>query len=108
MGNKNNDNYNDIEFRSDGVINRFDHELYDEAMNKAEKIIRVKRFTARGEKWRILEDNQVIFMIEASKLLKKEKEFLRTADGFNFLITQGKAGIKSINAFKIELKKRML
>ena len=54
---------------------------------------------------KIYEDNKVIFIIEGSKLTSKQKEFLYTIDGVNFLLQQFKVGIKSFNALKIEIKK---
>ena len=59
----------------------------------------------KGEKWKIMSNNTVIFVVESSKVSKKEREFLQTADGFNFLLQQAKAGIKSLNSLKIEIKK---
>lgn len=86
---------------------KFEYDLYHEEDDKVEKIIRVKRFNlpSKGERWKIFEDNKILFIVEGDKLSKKEKEYLRTADGFNFLIKQCKGGIKSFNALKIALKK---
>jgi hypothetical protein len=61
----------------------------------------------KGEKWKIFEDNKVMFVVEGTKLTNKEKEFLRTIDGVNFLITQYKQGIKSFNSLKNEIKKKL-
>ena len=40
-----------------------------------------------------------------TKISKKEREYLQTVDGFNFILSQAKVGIKSLNSFKVELKK---
>jgi hypothetical protein len=48
-----------------------------------------------------------MFIIEGSKLSKKEKEFLRSVDGVKFVIQLYKSGINSFNYFKIELKKKL-
>ena len=90
-------------------LSKFEYDLYHEEDDKAEKVIRVKRVSMpnKGEKWKIFEDNKVMFILEGAKLTNKEKDFLRTIDGVNFLITQYKAGIKSFNALKNEIKKKL-
>jgi hypothetical protein len=109
MGFKNNNIPADGDAGADGggVFNRYDYELYDEEQNLVEKVFRVKKSasSSKSEKWRIHCNNEVILTIEGTKLSKKEKIFLRTANGFNFLIAQTKVGIKSFNKLKIELKK---
>lgn len=84
-------------------------ELYHEEDDKTEKVIRVKRISLpnKGERWKIFEDSKVMFTVEGAKLSNKEKDFLRTPDGFNFLIAQYKSGIKSFNSLKNEIKKKM-
>lgn len=90
-------------------LSKFEYDLFHEEDDKVEKVIRVKRFSMpnKGEKWKILEDNKCMFVVEGTKLTNKEKEFFHTADGLNFLIAQYKAGIKSFNALKTELKKKL-
>lgn len=91
------------------VLNKFDDDLFDEDKDVVEKVVRVKRVQLpnKGEKWRVIENNKVMFTLDGTKVSKKEKEYLRTADGFNFLIHQYKEGIKSLNKLKIELKKKL-
>lgn len=90
-------------------LSKFDFDLYHEEDNKAETVIRIKRVSMpnKGEKWKIFENNKVMFVVEGSKLTNKEKDFLRTVDGLNFLITQFKGGIKSFNSLKNEIKKNL-
>jgi len=90
-------------------LSKFEYDLYHEEDDVAEKVIRVKRVSMpnKGEKWKIFEDNKVMFVVEGTKLTNKEKEFLRTIDGVNFLITQYKQGIKSFNSLKKEIKKKL-
>lgn len=90
-------------------LSKFEYDLYHEEDDIAEKVIRVKRITMpnKGEKWKLFEDNKLLFIVEGTKLTNKEKEFLRTIDGVNFLINQCKSGIKSFNALKIEIKKKL-
>lgn len=91
------------------IFSKFEHDFYDETQNVPQKVIRVKRLTLsnKTDKWKIFEDNKVLFTIEGSKLTKKEKEFLYTVDGINFLINQFKTGIKSLNNLKTEIKKQL-
>lgn len=88
------------------VLSKFEYDLYHEEDDVAEKVLRVKRFSMpnKGEKWKFFEDTKVVFILEGTKLTNKEREFLRTVDGVNFLLKQFKAGIKSFNALKIEIK----
>ena len=90
-------------------LSKFEYDLYHEEDDKAEKVIRVKRVSMpnKGEKWKIFEDNKVMFTLEGTKLTNKEKDFLRTVDGVNFLIAQHKQGIKSFNSLKNEIKKKL-
>ena len=90
-------------------LSKFEYDLYHEEDDKAEKVIRVKRVSMpnKGEKWKIFEDNKVMFTVEGTKLTNKEKDFLRSVDGVNFLIAQYKQGIKSFNSLKKEIKKNL-
>lgn len=90
-------------------LNRMDYDLHREENNTIEKVLRVKRFTVpnKGERWKVFEDNKIMFILEGSKLNNKEKEFLRTLEGFNFLLSQYKNGIKSLNALRTDLKKML-
>jgi len=90
-------------------LSKFEYDLYHEEDDVVEKVIRVKRISMpnKGEKWKIFEDTKLIFTVEGAKLTNKEKEFLRTVEGVNFLISQYKQGLKSINFLKTEIKKRI-
>lgn len=90
-------------------LSKFEYDLYHEEDDNVEKIIRVKKISMpnKGEKWKIFEDNAVMFIVDGAKLTNKEKDFLRSIDGVNFLISQYKHGIKSLNALKNEMKKNI-
>jgi hypothetical protein len=93
------------DFREQNIkftLSKHEDDLYNEEDDKIYKVIRVKRvgMPARGEKWKIFNDMELIATIEGHKLTKKEKIFLRSIDGINFLIWQFKTGIKSFNAIK--------
>lgn len=91
------------------VLSKFEYDLYHEEDDIANKVVRVKRFTLpnKGVKWKVFEDSKAVFVIEGNKLSKKEREFLHTIDGINFVINQHKNGIKSLNALKKEIKKTL-
>jgi len=90
-------------------LSKFEYDLFHEEDDKVEPIIRVRRVSMpnKEEKWKIMADNKVLFIIEGAKLTNREKEFLRSVDGVNFLLKQAKSGIKSFNSLKIELKKNI-
>ena len=90
-------------------LSKFEYDLYHEEDDKAEKVVRVKRVSMpnKGEKWKIFEDNKLVFTLEGTKLTNKEKEFLRSVDGVNFLLAAAKKGIKSFNALRTEIKKKL-
>ena len=90
-------------------LSKFEYDLYHEEDDKAEKVIRVKRVSMpnKGEKWKVMDDNKLIFTIESSKVSKKEREYLQTIEGFNFILAQAKTGIKSLNGFRKELKETL-
>jgi len=90
-------------------LSKFDFDLYHEEDDVSNQVIRVKSVSMpnKGQKWKITIDNKLIFTIESTKISKKERSFLQTIEGFNFMLAQAKLGIKSLNNFKVELKKMM-
>ena len=90
-------------------LNKYDYDLYHDEDDVVNKIIRIKRFELpnSGEKWKVFEDNKEKFIIDGHKLNKKEKSFLRSIDGINFVINLFKNGIRSFNFFKIQLKNEL-
>ena len=90
-------------------LSKFEYDLFNEEDDVKERVIRVKAsYSARkGDRWKILEDNKIIFIVDGNKLNKKERAFLKTVDGMSWLISQAKAGIRSFNSLKIAVKKKM-
>jgi hypothetical protein len=84
-----------------------DDDLYHEEDNKVLPVIRVKHYNLpnNDEKWKIFSDSKVLIVIEGKKLTKKERAFLYTIDGINFLIGQAKVGVKAFQTIKKEMKK---
>lgn len=91
------------------VLSKHEYDLYHEEDDVPTKVIRVKRFALpnKGERWKIFEDTKVVYTLEGAKLTIKEREFLHTIDGLNFLIAQYKQGIASFSALKNEIKKAL-
>jgi hypothetical protein len=91
-------------------LSKFDFELFDEAKAIPGTVVRVKRVAsaAKGERWRILENDELKFVVDGEKLSKKECMFLRTLDGVNFLIGEFKVGFKSLNELRGRLKKKIV
>lgn len=90
--------------------NKFEYDLYHDEDNKIEKIIRIKRiFTSdRIEKWKIFDDNKLIFTIEGKRLNEKERKFLRTVSGVNLLISYyKKIGHQNLSLIREEIKKNL-
>lgn len=90
-------------------LSKFECDLYNAEDDVTEKIIRVKRIclSNKEERWKIYEDNKSVFVLEGNKLSKKEKSFLHSVEGINWLLSRAKSGIKSFNSLKINLKQKM-
>lgn len=90
-------------------LSKFEYDLYHEEDDVPEKVIRVKRIGMpnKGCKWKIFEDNKAVFVVDGLKLTNKEKDFLGSVEGFNFLIAQYKLGINSFNHLRGEIKKQI-
>ena len=86
-------------------INKFEYDLYHDNLNTVEKVIQVKKnSSSKTDKWKILENNKVLFSIDGEDLSIKEREFLKTVEGFQLLINLGKTGFKSIKSLKSDIK----
>lgn len=97
------------DYHGKNILNKHEYDLFNEEEKVVETVVRIKRVKLpnNGENWKIIENNKVMFVVQGSKLSKKEKEYLRLADGFNFLICQYKNGIKSFSSLKKELKSKL-
>ena len=90
-------------------LSKIENDFYHDEANIKHKVIRVKATYSikKGDKWRILEDNKVVFVVSGPKLNKKERAFLKTVDGACWLLGQAKCGIPTFTALKIAIKKRL-
>ena len=91
------------------VLSKVDFELYDEQKNIAQKVFRIKRIGLpnKAEKWKVIVDDKVIFIVDGMKISKKERTYLRTLDGVQFLISWAKSGIGPMSELKMKLKKEL-
>jgi len=90
-------------------LSKADFELYDETKAMPASVFRVKRMSsaAKGERWRFMKNEELQFVLEGSKLSKKECMFLRTVEGVNFLVAEFKIGFKSFNELRSRLKQKI-
>lgn len=98
------------ETNSKYLLSRFDFELFDEESNKKHTLYQVKRTTGKtleDDKWKVLENNKHLFTIEASNLSEKELDFIKTIDGFNFILNCAKNNISSVRSFMKELQSHL-
>lgn len=91
------------------IISKFEGDLFKDEMNIVERVIRVKRTRGKIEKWTIYNDQEAIFVIEGDKLSKKICSFLRTPEGFNYLLIQFKSSLppSSFSALKQRLTEKI-
>lgn len=98
------------EFKINPVASRFAFDLFkEEDAEVVAPIVRIKRVGAnsKSEKWKIFEDNKNVFTIDSEKISKKERDFLASAEGFQFLLSESKKKNFTINGIKKEMKPRL-
>lgn len=88
-------------------MSKFDFELYDAGSDKKFPILRVKYIKTinKVEKWKVIQDDKTLWVIESIKLTKKERTFLKSPQGVSFLLAQIKKEILSYGKLKKEIKK---
>ena len=87
------------------IMGRFEYELFKEEDNKVEKVVRVKRITVgKVDKWKFFEDTKCLFTMEATKFTTEERDYLRTPEGFMFLMDIAKKRSFDIMKIKEQLK----
>lgn len=97
------------DFQQKHNLSKYEYELFKDEDYVKNPVIRVKRFSLpnKGENWKVYNDNKVIDVIEGVKLAAKERDYLRSIDGLQFVIAYCRNGWKSFNAFKTALKVKM-
>ena len=105
-GNINSDD-KDQSFNLNGGSLRVDHELFHDEEHIKFPIVRIKYMSMPNDgcKWKIMSDDNVMCVIEGSKINKADRKFLQTVEGVNWLLGKAKAGISSWQWLKKELKK---
>lgn len=92
------------------TLSKFEYDLYHDEDNIAAPVTRIKRTSSAGsknEKWKIFENNKTVLCLEAESLTTSEREFLRTAQGLNFVLSKYKSGITSATDLKLEIEKKL-
>ena len=85
---------------------RQDHELFDDNDYVPNDLVNVKRVKCKnGYDWEIYCNGSCEIILTGYRFKKKEKKFLETSDGMNFIITGFKCGWKSVSEFKRQLEK---
>lgn len=88
---------------------QIDNELYDDESHIVYPLLTIRRVVLpqQGEDWEILEDNKVALVIKGVKLTKKQKAFLRTAEGLTTLINEYKLGHRSIYKIQKQINQKL-
>lgn len=91
-------------------LSNYEYDLFKEEDDIVTSVIRVKRVKLpnNGENWKLIKDNKIVELIEGIKLSSKEKNYLRSVEGIQFLIQYYKNGWKSLNNLRLEMKSRLL
>jgi hypothetical protein len=97
--------YPQDDYKDKGLFSKMEHDLYHDEDNVVTPVIHVKRIGSNAaEKWKVFENNKVVFVIESDKLSEQECDFLRTVDGINFFIGLAKKQVRVVDVFKDQLK----
>lgn len=84
---------------------RQENELFDDDSYVPHPVVSVKRVEyGKGEDWEILAGDKIVMTIKGVRFTAKEKEFLRSVQGVQFLMRGYKAGWKSVSEFKRNIK----
>lgn len=94
-----------IEEDKSGKITKQDNELFDGDKNVVHKLYSVKRNDIRGEScWEIFEDKKSVLILRGVRFTAKERAFLQTVNGMQFIIDGAKKGWNSVSEFKRQLQ----
>jgi len=98
------------EFKANPVASKFAFDLYKEEDAIVTPLIRVKHVQSpnKTEKWRVFENSKNVFTLDGAKISKREREFLHSVEGAQFLLAQSKSGSLTVNGLKKEMKARII
>lgn len=86
-------------------LSKFEYDLYHEDNDIPQPAIMVRRIEINNEeKWNVMIDNKILFVIEANEFVEQIK-FLRSVDGVKFLINEVK-NKTSLENIKLLLRSR--
>jgi len=87
---------------------RYEDPLWDESLIEGKDLIyRVyKKNINKKCFFDVSINNKTIYIIDCSKLTKKQKTFVQSVEGLKFIIEQLKKGVKSFNKLKCVIKKK--
>lgn len=97
------------EFKANPVASKYAFDLYKDEDAVVTKIIRVKhvRSPNKTEKWKVFENSKNVFTLDGTRISKKEREFLHSIEGAQFLLAQSKSGPLTVNGLKKEIKDKL-
>jgi len=99
----------DLDYKEFGNLNKTihskqDYEYFIEESYIPHPLLHVKRITkTNSEKWKISLDENNSLIIDGSLLTERECMFLRTVEGFDFLISIFKDGVKQLSTIRQKL-----
>lgn len=100
-------NFEEREYKGNPVASKFFTLFDEETALQVSPILRVRHsFSKNQDSWKILHDGKIIHSIPGTSFIKKEKDFLLSVEGVQFLLRQAKKGGKdlTISALKREMR----
>ena len=91
-------------------LSKYEYDLYHEENDIKHRVVQVKRYESsatKNEKWRIFENDKIVCTIDGGACSPQEIDFLRSVDGFNWLIQQFKLGANSTALIRRQLKSKV-
>lgn len=106
------DNFNfgeEREFKANPVASKFAFDLFKDEDAVPLPVIRVKYFRSsnKTERWKFFHNTKNVFTLEGEKISKKEREFLHSVEGIQFLIVQGKSGNFTVSGLRKEMRAKL-
>lgn len=90
-------------------LTKAENEFFKDELYKPGSVIRIKRKSSKknGEEWQVLQDGDLVLSIKGSRFNSSEREFLRTPEGFQFIMASFKAGASSVSKIKKLIKSKL-
>ena len=82
-----------------------DNDLYDEEEgSKKNSVFKIKRSTKKEEIWEVMKDDDSVFSLNAKHFNLRQRAFLRSYEGFLFLMEEYNKGNRSVAKIRKSLK----